>query len=209
MRNWVLIIVLFFCKTIFASSKEAVSGYYINMNNDTIHVMYKISTVDFGTEPNLEYLQKSIAIVDSNDKKQILLPSMASEIGFEFSNRIFIMVSRKSKYNTEPYPNDIFLHEKKIDNLSLFYKYNTVKYGGTTGSGFGGGGYSGGSEFILTYVLQNKNGALFYVPVNSFKKTMSKYFSICSELSNKILSKEFQYKDLEKIVDFYNINCKQ
>ena len=194
-------------------AKDLVAGYYINLNNDTIHVVFKISTIDFGTEPNLEYLQKSIAIIDSNNKKEILMPFMAKQFSFDFNGKIYTMYA--ACLYCENNLNEIFLQRKKTGVLNLYLQLKTVSSGGFSGGGFGGygGGFSaptyiaGSSSTIEHYILQKNNQPLYNITRAFFKHDMKLYFEDCPFLLKKIKEDEFRFEDIETIVDFYNTNC--
>ncbi len=128
------------------------------MNKDTVHVTYKISTVDFGTEPNLEYLQKSIAIIGADNKKTILKPVMAKEICFTFLKEEYHLFSQCLNCDYS-FGNNIFLQKIKSGKLKLFLRLKTVNTGGVSG-----GIYYGGASYTTEhYILQKENGLLYEV----------------------------------------------
>ncbi len=95
------------------------------------------------------------------------------------------------------------------DQTQGYYSSGTRMGGGFNSSGVG----MGRSYSINNYYVSkdNKNvshlgskGTLFS---KNFKKSASEYFKDCSELVNKIQSKEFKKRNIVDIVEFYNENC--
>lgn len=203
MKNYILIIIIFILSIATANAKVLVKGYYINTNNDTVYVTYKISTIEHGYAPNLEYLQKSIAIIGADNKKTILKPIMAKEICFTFFKEEYHLYSQCLNCDFS-LGNNIFLQKKVSGKLNLYVRLKTESNGG-----FSGGMYYGGSSYITEhYILQKENGLLYEVSRLYFKQDIKNYIDDCPSLYNKIDKGIYKYDDTETIVDFYNRDCK-
>ena len=68
-------------------------------------------------------------------------------------------------------------------------------------------------QYLHYYVL--RKGEQIATPIylkqiisNNFKKTALDYFKDCNEVVKKIKTKHFTKKNISKMVDFYNSNCK-
>ena len=108
--------------------------------------------------------------------------------------------------------------EVKVAGILSLYELSQTHY---SAGHFGGpGGFGGGFVPVYAYNINN-----FYVRkagqkeathlgsnqlfTKNFKKAASTYFKDCPSLVQKIQSRTFKKRDLEKIVNYYNRNCTQ
>lgn len=196
--------------------QELTKGLIIK-GRDTLSVDFKIPTYLFSDNIIYSAIQEKIKYFDLNGKKNIIKPADANEILLYHKEDTIRMVTHidpiqvpcercKTRY--------VFLKMEVDGNVKL-YKYmkqyehsysHTVASDGFVIDMVPAGARIGKDYF---YYYQKETDKI-YSPNNLlFKKEMSKYFSDCKELINKIKAKEFKKKDAEEIVKFYNANCGQ
>lgn len=168
---------------------------------DTTEVIFKIPKLALKNKPDYAMLQNQIIYFDSTGKKKVLLPDRADEITFTYNNMEIRMFSVLNTLNLGSSParcDYLFLKLEIYGKLKMYHYYSFGSRGGCMGCGT-----SGSSEVIL----QKRNEELVSSKMLTFRKEMIEYFDDCPELAKKIESKELQKKDIEVIVDYYNLHC--
>jgi len=190
-----LFIALFFVTSITLSSNADEMKGIIVYKNDTVTVTFDIPINVFTGDIHYRKVQKKVKFIDSSGKKQVLRPSDAKEIIFDYKGAKIRMVS-VFKPNTDISQNvKIFLKIINDDYLKLYiYHYYQS----------GPGQYGGPSK---AYLLQKGDSLLKWPKNVFFRKDMVEYFSDCKELAEKIENKEYKDDDIEEIVKFYNSKC--
>ncbi|MCE3228714.1 MAG: hypothetical protein K0S32_3265 [Bacteroidetes bacterium] len=195
---------IFFLAVLFSNHIQAkkVSGYIIEVNNDTTKVIFDIPLDSpFGGDPDLERLQWKVKYYDSTKVKKILIPKMVKGIVFTFERRTIKMITCFDNLGVvdgkSSYQREFFFHVISEEKIITLRAYRTLLLEGING----GKGMASFGDF--PYVYRKNNGELF------FDKTpdVAKYFTDCPDIMKKINNKEYQNDYIAQIVNDYNKVC--
>jgi hypothetical protein len=192
----------------FQANAKKIPGRIILNNDQAIDVTLMIPFGFLGGEPSYIKLQTGVKYIDGN-KKVMLKPGDAKEIVFTINGQTIRMLSVRDDLELQ----SIFSSQEKvflkleIDGVvKLFTCYLTQSspgtYNATTGVMSPGASYN-----VERFVLKKGNGSLTRPRGISFRKDMSKFFSDCPELVERIESRDLKKGDLELMVMAYNKNC--
>ncbi len=191
MKIFFIVLFLFFSITL-SSRADEMKGIII-YKNDTLNVTFDMPINLFSGDVHYRKVQEKVKFIDSSGKKQVLRPSDAKEIIFDYYGKKIRMISVFSP-NTDISQNEKIFLKIIIDDYLKMYIYHYYQ----------GGQYGGPS----TANLLQKGDSLLKWPKNVFfRKDMVEYFSDCKELAEKIENKEYKDDDIEEIVKFYNSKC--
>lgn len=192
----------FFLFALNKTNAKEVSGYYINLSNDTIKINFKITMELFSDEINISSIQCGVMMYNEKHKKVYLKPEAIKEIHFDLESKHYKFVSLQNTLQLcQCFYSSKFLLKQIIDGDLKLYTYHLNSQSG---------GQSAGQTTMYSgevNILQKKDGALFKIDYFSFKKSLSEYLSDCPELVQKIQDKIYGKDDLLKIVSDYNQNC--
>ena len=207
---------LLLCVQITYATKHLVEGYYIDLNDKKIDVIFEIKTYEEDQKVAISDIQEEI-ITYENNKKYKLLPLMAKLISFNYKEKNYTLYSKCLECLCLACPdtlqNNFFLIKKIAGKVSLYSIEESPN-----GKGIG-------ADFIartsmnnnpvkryLTYILEKNNEKLVYFDINSiifnYKLELLKYLDDCVPAQNKIRSKDFIYKQIVDLVNIYNEECK-
>ena len=122
---------------------------------------------------------------------------------------IYLKVKGKGLYS--------IVEEVSLGSVNLYKKVSEGYTAGAPMGGVGSGAPMMTSEHYYSisnyYVKKGNEAEITHLGSTSlfsknFKKAASLYFKDCQALVNKIEQKEFKKRDIEKIVTFYNQECK-
>ncbi|MBA3680633.1 MAG: hypothetical protein H0W73_05645 [Bacteroidetes bacterium] len=198
-----IFIILILALTVDKIFAKEITGYYINLTDDTVKINFKITTEPLSTEINYSSLQCGVIMYNEKHKKVYLKPEEMKEVHFDYENEHYRFVTFSQDLRLcSCFYSDKYLLRQLIDgNLKLFtytfHNQGAMQTGGRTAM------FSGEVN-----ILQKQNGELFKIDYFNFKKTMSEYLSDCPELVTKIQEKIYGKDDLYKIIQEYNQSCK-
>ncbi|MBY0478404.1 MAG: hypothetical protein K2Q24_12215 [Chitinophagaceae bacterium] len=202
MRKKLLLNLIFLLFLLTAGAKD-LDGIIIK-GKDSIKVTFRVPVGLLSGEPLYEKIQHKIDYYDAAGKRKKLKSDDADEIQFSFNGQTIRMLSRVNSLalgNLFSSSTNIFLKLEINGPVKLFKYYFTAARPGV-GVGMGGGTYT-----EVSSVLQKGNGTLIMPAGFGMKKQMMDYFSDCKALVEKIDSKEFRMKELEDMVNYYNLEC--
>ena len=201
MKRLSLIIIAVFTLTINAEARKT-AGQII-FHDRTIEVIFAIPRNFLSKEPSYEQLQYRIKYTDHNNQKNVLRPNDALEIRFHHKNEEIRMLSRYNPLEMK----ETFLKLETDGSLKLFTYFVTEK-----------------SQKMHTlpedhikeehtfhhehFFLQKDTEELRRVKHLNFKRDLAQYLDDCPDLAGKIETRDFQRKDLQSIVQYYNMNCR-
>ncbi len=173
----------------------------IHYEDKIVDVTFQIPVFRKAKKPNFEGLQYRIVYYDENGEAKKLKPNQAKEVRFIYENKTYRMISMKklAGFSMKMLRDKIFLRLAIDGNLKLYYYYDS--------SSAGGPGIQISLSNVERFIFQKNNGSLVHYNGLAFRSFMTEYFKDCPSLSKKIEEKEFQKKDLEAIVNYYNMNC--
>lgn len=162
------------------------------------------SITDSGSKIRFKKAEKAKKIIyDSQKVDKIVIRENDKDVLYQYK----IIKNKKKPLLLEP------IKEGKVTLYKIVNQgYNPSVY---TGNGYGSGGWSNGNYYsISSYYVSKDNGNIVIhlgekgtIFTKNFKKAASEYFNDCSELVEKIQSKEFRKRDIVEIVEYYNGNC--
>lgn len=195
-------------------AKEA-KGYYITLNNDTVHVTFKIPYNPFvSLGPNLSKMQYSIEYYVNKKEKQDLFPIDILAYTFyyindEYETDTFNFISKKN--NLALIDNSLFnFKDDSVLFLRLILKgkLSLYKYYYIGSTSVGAGPNMNSANVITTLdILEKTNETLFKYNSFKFKSEMSEYLSDCPIISKSIAEKKYKPKHILDIVTEYNRIC--
>ena len=165
--------------------------------NDTLEVTFRVPVDKMTGNVEISSLQSSIEYYYVEGNKLFVTPKIAIaiiiETKFEGIIRLYkVKVERQMGLGKELY----YFLERKVSGKANLYEFNYSQYNGDSFSMSSNKGY----------VLEKRGRTYtFYYRVN--KTDLALYFADCKELRSKIESREFNYKELEEIVRYYNNHC--
>lgn len=207
---------IIFCIQISYATKHLVEGYYIDLNDQKIDVIFEIKTYEEDQKVSISDIQEQI-ITYQNNKKYKLYPPMAKLISFNYKEKNYTLYSKCLECLCLACPdtlqNNFFLIKKIAGKVSLYSIEESPN-----GKGIG-------ADFIartsmnnnpvkryLTYILEKNNEKLVFFDINSivfnYKLELLKYFDDCVPAQNIIRSKDFIYKEIVDLVKIYNEECR-
>lgn len=141
--------------------------------------------------------------------KHTLYPGQADEIRFYHNGEQIRMLSRgnvSQGVNPLLKRDSLFLKLEVEGKLKLFKYYHTdhspIAYDASSNV------ISGMYPFVVErYFLQKGDDQITAPGFIHFRNQMKTYLKDCPGLSQKIESREFRKRDMEKIVSYYNSNC--
>jgi len=176
---------------------------------NTIKSKFLAPITFFGGNLKEQELYEGITSVNKNNVEYELTPDNTKEYSILVDGITYHM---RSVYNTYyigslfNINNNVFMRITMNGKLSLL-KYQYTK--ASPGAPMPGGGFSGGYvQTITKEFLLKKDGSLLKLGRWKFKKKMKEYFSDCPELTDRIETKIFRFKNTEEIINFYNSSCK-
>lgn len=194
---------LFICISVIAEGKR-IEGKILT-EKGVRDVTFRIPLHFFSKDPDYVQLQKKVSYFDSDGRREVLWPSMASEIHFVHRGEPIRMMSRVNTLELLlifEHERNIFLRLEEDGSMKLFRYYyrENVKRAGSTS-------FTDEDEFVHDrYILQKGDGILKAPSVLNFRKDMTAYFEDCPELLSMIEDKEYKRRDLVSMVRFYNRN---
>jgi hypothetical protein len=195
--------------------QELTKGLIIK-GRDTAYVDFVLPKYLISGKINSDIIQDKLKYFDVNEKKVVVKPGEVDRVAFSFKEETIQLISHLDpvqvpcKMCKKSY---VFLNMLVDGNVKL-YKYMKQYYGqGYIPVGSPDAIITGAAPITGTigkdyfYYYQKGTGEIYSPNNMMFKKEMSKYFSDCKELADKIKSKEFKKNNAIEIVKYYNTNC--
>ena len=181
------------------TAKE-ISGYYINLSNNTMKINLRIIMEPLLDEINMSSIKCGVVMYNEKHKKITLNPDSIKELHFDYENTHYKFVAFAQDLQLcSCFSSDKYLLRQIIDGDLKLYEFPNH-----------GGMQAAGKITIYSVnvnILQKQNGDLFKINYFSFKKSMSDYLSDCPELVKKIQDGLYGKDDLVKIILDYNQTC--
>lgn len=198
-----LLLNLIFLLFVLHAAAKNLDGIIIK-GRDSIKVTFRVPIGLLSGEPLYEKIQHKIDYYDAAGKRKKLRADDADEIQFNFNGQTIRMLSRLNSLalgNLFSSSINIFL-KLEINGPVKLFKYYFTASRPSVGVGMGSAPY-----IEVSSVLQKGNGALVLPSGFGMKKQMMDYFSDCPALVEKIQSKDFRMKEIEDMVNYYNLEC--
>jgi hypothetical protein len=190
------------------AAARKIPGHLVDLQGHTVDVTFKIPFKLLSSEPNFEKLQYRIVYYDAAGSKNILRPSDAREIAFNYHHEDIRMLSRPDNLHIRLFSSDahIFLRLLVDGKMKLFNYYFTQStpgiYNGSTG------GMTGGSTYTVdNFILQKNDGDLMQPRGLGFRKDMTAYLEDCPGVAAMVEERTLRRRDMEVIVRQYNERC--
>jgi hypothetical protein len=174
-----------------------VPGQIVYRDSTTADVTFFVLKVRNGF--SVENLESKVRYLDKNGAKKKLRPRDAEEIRFKWDNQEIRMVSRRPGHEALKRK---FLH-LMVDGKARFYEYiKTYRFIGRSQM------YYARISTVIYWFVEREGKKMYSPRPFHFRQKMSKYFSDCPQLSERIKAGAYKAIETETIVKYYNANCK-
>jgi hypothetical protein len=166
-------------------------------HNDSLLVTFNIPTNMIQTEPDFEYMQRSIKYYDINGKKKILKPSDADEIQFTMNNKLIRILSRKMNFNTNKRSllDSVMFLKLEVDGYLKLFSFHTLDMGNMNRN--------------KSYLLQKGERELKWIMIAKIKNDLIEYLSDCGSAVEMVKQcNAFKGVELVPLVKKYNVECR-
>jgi hypothetical protein len=181
------------------ATKE-VEGVVVYKNGKTKPITFQFTVGAFDNQLDVEAIQKEAVYLDSAKVKQSIRPEDVSEIKFTYDSVEYRMLSCPNKLKLGKTGKFIFLKLEQDGGLRLLRYYESSLTPTPSGNPI--------KTVTKKYVLRKSTDQMLMPDTENFKKDMNEFFADCQSLVFKITKNEYVKKDMQKIVRFYNAECK-
>lgn len=184
--------------------KKQIDGLIVKKNGKTQKTKFEFTVGAYDNMIDMESVQKGVDYIDSVGVKRSVNPEEVSEVQFTHDSVEYRMLACPNKLKLGgsklSAPKYIFLKLEIDGKLRLLRYYESSTSTSPTGKEM--------KTVTRRYVLRKSNDEMIKPESDDFKKDMIDFFEECQGLVFKLSKNQFQKKDMVKIVNFYNVECK-